>query len=301
MLVSSRLKQALVALVRIILMTTTLIISELLTTHSRAISWLRTCIAEYLVSHPSLALSASSYPLDDYALLRFVLGTKSDDEAFANLSAMLQWRSERLGFFEKKREALFMPAMTCGYLGKELVMVSYLGKLDWRQCEKEFKTPEAIAENAAWYNEQIRKELDAKSRETGIIHKLISVIDLEGFSLLRINMTVAKGMGMSSAANEKYLSQLLGKVVVVNAPMTFRILFNMTAPFFSKKTLEKVSICKGTKLNERSVDGCPFVSKFRNGKESIPVGLGGARPIPPHVADQWGLTTGEPIKFSHVL
>lgn len=122
--------------------------------------------------------------------------------------------------------------------------------------------------------------IDKKTRETGLLCKQVSVIDLEGFSLLHYDPKFAKVIGKSSAFSAVHFPQLLGKTILINLPVTFRLVYKAFTVFMPQSTLEKQAICPANTLKSSATE-CPFLKKFRGSDEIMPPFLGGKGPMLP--------------------
>ena len=67
--------------------------------------------------------------------------------------------------------------------------------------------------------------------------------------------------------------QLLDKVVILNAPKVFNVIFNLIKPLVSNRTVDKLLVCKGDSLKD-DLNDCPFLFKFIR-LEDLPTFLGG--------------------------
>jgi CRAL/TRIO domain len=123
---------------------------------------------------------------------------------------------------------------------------------------------------------------DKKSRETGFLCKQIAIIDLEGFSVFNFDSKFSKVIGQSSHMSQMYYPQLLGKTVIINMPITFRVIYKAMSVFMPASTLEKQAICPANTL-KKSAGECPFLKNFKNGVEIMPPFLGGSRAMMPEL------------------
>jgi len=89
-------------------------------------------------------------------------------------------------------------------------------------------------------------------------------------------------MGKTSTQSAIYYPQLLGKTIIINMPVTFRLIFKAMRVFMPASTVEKQAICPANTL-KRSATECPFLKKFANGVEIMPPFLGGTRAMLPEL------------------
>ena len=89
-----------------------------------------------------------------------------------------------------------------------------------------------------------------------------------------------KALGDSSKLSEVMYPQLQGVSAMTNIPSLFKMLFKVASVFMSKRTLEKVQVCKGvTNSPKASLSKCPFAGK-RIDASAVPAFLGGTAACP---------------------
>jgi hypothetical protein len=271
-------------------------VSDLLAQHSASVNNVLEKSRAILRTKPELEEAARRAPLDDLFALRFFLSVRSGDveEAVKHLIETLEWRSKRLeiledaanGKFKRPEEASKYSIV--GYVGLldglHPVLVVRAGRCNTKGLAS-MMTFNEMVDMQLLQSEQIFRECDRKTRETGLLCKQIGIIDLEGFSLFRFDSKYSKVIGRASALSAVYYPQLLGKTVIINMPMAFRLLFRGMSVFMPASTLEKQAICPGNTLKQ-SASECPFLKKFGNGVELMPPFLGGTGPIPPSLVLQ---------------
>ena len=243
-------------------------------------------------------LEALDLPLDELYVLRFVVsamrrksGEKAGEQlALQNLLENLKFRGRHREELKSARDLTAHPPHTypitavTGWIGNDMVAISRLGTLDQNEVVAKYSAEEATMLSAR-YNERLRVALDQRTRETGILCKVISVVDMHGFALAHANMTMLRAFGTTSKFNETHLPQFLGSIVILNAPATFRILYSMAKNFMSQSTLEKIKMCGGKSMSTRSGEECPFLAKLgKAALEAFPPEFGGSGPENPDLA-----------------
>ena len=266
------------------------LLSDLFKEHKADIDDLLAQVSSYLQdkNDPELHASAREMPLDEFSVLKFLLSAlrkkeKAKQVAFDNLVATLAFRAKYKESMEKaknSKELLSIVEQSIGgFLGDDLIMVGYYGLIDMHEVKNKYETVEGVFCQAIIPIEQIRLMIDRRSRETGRLTKVISVVDLEHLSLSKAsNMTVIKAMGMVSKSNEVNYPQWLSRAVMLHASMTFRTLFSMSKPLISKNSLEKIVIC-GIRKGDQDCSVCPFIKKFVDGPSKVPKDIGGTLPV----------------------
>lgn len=120
---------------------------------------------------------------------------------------------------------------------------------------------------------------DQRTRETRKLTKMISVVDLQGFSLGGSDRRFFKALGDSSKASAKCYPQLLGKSVIMNPPSFFGWMFKAFSVFQPKSAREKTALCKVKGSANKSAADCPWLTNL-NGVNCVPPFLGGTGPLP---------------------
>lgn len=120
---------------------------------------------------------------------------------------------------------------------------------------------------------------DQHTRKTRKLTKMISVVDLQGFSLGGSDRRFFKALGESSKASAKCYPQLLGKSVLMNPPSFFGWMFKAFSVFQPKSAREKTALCPVKGSANKSAADCPWLSRM-DGVGSIPPFLGGTGPVP---------------------
>jgi hypothetical protein len=233
-----------------------------------------------------LIFTAKEFPIDELCALKFLLSAqrKKDpcEAALENLKLALRERFKRRDVLLKvgqlKSFRTYLPTTLGGFLGSEFIFVNHIGKANLHDIAKKCDNNiEKIATLGICGAEQLRLILDKESRETGRLCKMLTVLDLQGLSMSKsMNMTMIKAMGVVSKFNDVCNPQLLSRIVIFQPPFIFSSLLSIGKPFFSKATMEKMSVCGVKKISGKTVAECPFIAKYVNGAASIPMSIGGS-------------------------
>jgi len=113
-------------------------------------------------------------------------------------------------------------------------------------------------------------ELTRKNRK---ITKILTINDINGVSLFSTDKRFFKALGDSSKIADNLFPQLLEKNIMMNPPTIFKIVMSIATVFMSKKSLSKMTLCKGN-TESQNISKCPFATKSIN-EEDIPSFLGG--------------------------
>lgn len=98
-----------------------------------------------------------------------------------------------------------------------------------------------------YLNESIYQILDHITRNTGRLTKQLKCIDFEGERLRQISMSFVRKDAAINKKLEDYYPQMLGMLVIVNAPTWFSKLFKTIRPLFPTRLLEKIDILPSLK------------------------------------------------------
>jgi hypothetical protein len=261
-------------------------VDELLKNKKESIEKLKTLVDDKL-----FALDAQQY--DDIFLLRYVLTHGDNFEKAADcVKQTILWRKEnhekiinavKTGFGPKHEIAVrFNTVGHAGSLpapGNEPIYVVRTGYCDIKGLMNTM-THEEVVDWLHFTKEKVWRECDSKTRETRLLTKEISVIDMANFSLFGGDSRFYKCLGEASKLSAIYYPQLLGKTVLINTPSYFRILYKTFSIFMPQSALDKQVLCPAKDTEKEDVSKCPFMKRF-NAIGNVPDFLGGALECPP--------------------
>ncbi|KAJ3731099.1 CRAL-TRIO domain-containing protein [Lentinula guzmanii] len=127
-------------------------------------------------------------------------------------------------------------------LGRPLNL-QFLGGLDLERLSKEGVTPERHWETILVNAECLTREiLPAAARKHGKeIDSVLVIIDLKGFGLSKFWQM--KHLAQKSfQISQDYYPETMGRLVILNAPSTFTIIWNAIRPWIAKETANKIDI-----------------------------------------------------------
>ena len=201
------------------------------------------------------------------------------ETAYENLVATLHFRKEHKDLFKAAQETpvlkFYIPGCAGGFIGDQLILLTFFGQTDMNELAKQHGGLDEAVKAGLFATEQVRHLLDKRTRETGRLNKLISVVDLQGMSLGKAaNRTMMNAMGAVSKSNDINTPQLLSKIVMLNVPSLLHVLMSMMRPLMSKATMDKISMCK-RKATKGDITLCPFINSFPDGPANVPKPAGG--------------------------
>ena len=282
-------------------------VPTLLQRHAAAIAAVRAAVEDALKGNTDAdadvaATRAEYLDVDDQVVLRFVLSAakrkpsspaEAAKLAAANMvTAITQDAAMRADILATRAAGKpewmdIIPAAVVGTLGDDILLVARFG-YDMNAVMRHPKvnnSPDFITKSLILVDEYIYRQCILRTRETNRMAKLTLVFDMSVFALSHINMTFLKAVGKASHHNEVARPQLMRRIVTINPPLAFRTLYAMFAPFMSKATLEKNSMCRAKgKLEGRSAQSeCPFLRRFAEKGEDVdsvvPREFGGKNPV----------------------
>jgi len=225
--------------------------------------------------------------VDELYVLRFLLADPVNAER--NLKACLEWRQRNRDILieASKGHVPFEEGIqknvkkgVCGWLGGQyLISVVRAGHGNPSGIMRDLTYEQAL-DHLLFHNEYLFTLVDQQTRRTGRLCKVITVLDLQGFSMLKFDRRFAKASGESTHLTTIYYPQLTKTVVLINLPATFRILHSFAMRFASRATLDAQKLCPA-RTSKGSAVKCPFLSKFGDsGAAAVPSFLGGTFPTP---------------------
>jgi hypothetical protein len=196
-------------------------VDELLSEHKAAIEELRSAVADCLPKNDAF--------YDEIFLLRFVLTWEKKGglaESSKAVRETVAWRTEhaealahtvRTG--KAPGEEIMDKFNTAGYAGTlggvEPLFIVRTGFCNLKGLMNACSMEE-VARLATFSKEVAFQQCDAKTRKTRQLVKMISIIDLEGFSMFGGDSRFHKALGESSKQAAVYYPQLLGKTVLIS-------------------------------------------------------------------------------------
>ena len=272
------------------------LISDLLAAHSTAVKEVLSIVEKFIEANKANKIQEAVAQLeggaDELYALRFVLsaaGRQKDSivhQASANLIKSLEWRSENLDMLRGVVltddngcccSAPEFKSFNAGNIGMFPCNVTQFGLVDYRDAKGAKLSSNDIEVRMYRYHEALRMVLDRRTRATGRLIKVVGLIDLKGMSVLRMDLRALQTQGAVSKLHEVILPQLLAVNILLNTGIVFKTIFSMASPLFSKGTLDKLVLCRGTNLEDNSLNQCPFASKFVDLKSTVPKIYGGER------------------------
>jgi len=112
--------------------------------------------------------------------------------------------------------------------------------------------------------------LDYLTRSTGLLTKYLSIADCQGVNRGMMNKESKRQDGAAAKIMEDKYPQLLGTMVVVNAPIWVNVVFAVIKPFVPKRLLEKINVLKPLKKERDLLALQEYV-----GLEDLPTKYGG--------------------------
>ncbi len=246
------------------------------------------------------AAPVNGVAFDDVFLLRYILSHKTAAAAAPHVRATLAWRAEnadvlaRLG--EEGRRGIphadtFLKFQTVGdtdmRFGGWTTFVVRTAHSDLPALMSAL-TVKQVSDYLTFSKELQWRECDRLSRETNVLVKNLSIIDMNGFSFFGADRRFFKALGDSSKQSAVLYPQLLGATICVNAPSFMQLLVSAFSPFFPKSFLDKQRFCKVKNSETEPASKCPYLNMF-GGQDAagktvpvpgLPDFLGGVAPCP---------------------
>ena len=138
---------------------------------------------------------------------------------------------------------------------------------------------------------------DRLTRESGRIIKLVSIIDLNNFSMWSADSTFRQALGDSSKLSENLFPQLQGKTVILHPGAAFSMMFKIFSLLMSKAMVEKVATCSGTYHTGKTINDCPYVARTFESPDLVPSYAGGGC----HCTERGGCVHGVPNEQTEML
>ncbi|KAL1916977.1 uncharacterized protein VTP21DRAFT_5174 [Calcarisporiella thermophila] len=213
---------------------------------------------------------------DDYLLLRFLRARKFDLAlSLLMFTKYVQWRNEfqvdelvsTFVFNEIDKVAQHYPRyyhMTDRF--DRPIYIEHVGSINLQQLFKVTTEERMIKHFVVGYESLLNWRLPACSKLAGQrIEQCYTILDLKGIPLRQAPSLLGFIKRISSIAQD-YYPEMLGKLVIINAPLLFSSVWSMIKPFLDEVTVNKIVILGGKYQQELLKDIDP---------ENLPKFLGG--------------------------
>ncbi|KAL1918169.1 uncharacterized protein VTP21DRAFT_3435 [Calcarisporiella thermophila] len=189
---------------------------------------------------------------DDFTLLRFLRARRFNHAAAkAMFTATEQWRRDmdvdslvqNFVFPEAEEMAKFYPRFyhKTDRKGRP-VYIEQLGGIDVARMFKITTEDRMIKHFIVGYEHLIHERFPACSQAAGErVEQTFTITDLKGLSLRQVPMALGFIKRIAAIAQDNY-PELMGKMIIINAPFLFSGAFNMIKPFLDEVTASKIVI-----------------------------------------------------------
>lgn len=233
-------------------------------------------------------------PYDDLFVLRFLLSAKGDVKvAGRKLTETLKWRAANLASLNLAGSGQIPHRATInvhfregivGWVGNDLVTCIRTGLGDMPAMIAALSEDELLLFLVS-LNEANFRLVDERTREVGMLCKVVSAVDFYGFAMSRLSRKFGPIMGKSSHASNVYYPQLLRYTVFINLPTALRLMLSAFSAFLPKETSEKQRICSGRPhAGKQTAADCPYLKASAGSGEAalklMPQFMGGTAPTP---------------------
>ena len=271
-------------------------VEDLLASHADALVSLRAAVGDKLPDGPE---AGTGVQFDDIFLLRYLLSHKGDvAKATEPLLETLKWRednAETLASLKTIHDipnaSTFLRFQTVGDIGTTFAgwttFVVRTAHSDLTSLMNAMSVQE-VSDYLTFSKELQWRDCDKRTRETGMLVKNISVIDMQAFSLFGADRRFFAALGDSSKKSAIVYPQLLGATICVNAPSFIQLIIKAFSPFMPQSALDKQRFCKVKDTRKEAASGCPFLNMFGGQDDAgktcpvagLPDFLGGVEPCP---------------------
>mmetsp|Transcript_60857 Transcript_60857/g.145057 ORF Transcript_60857/g.145057 Transcript_60857/m.145057 type:complete len:641 (-) Transcript_60857:221-2143(-) len=207
---------------------------------------------------PKSMLDSLPYLRSDHMLVRFIIARQWDvEKAWTMLSEHYRWMVEKRvealvtdPFPEAPHIKKYYPQAYHGTdkLGRP-IYIERPGKIDMPRILQTI-TPERLLEYVFAGSElQVRRRLPGCSLARGeIIDKSLNILDLSGMGLGIVSHNTARKVVKEAVTTiQNHYPEMMGKMVIINAPKVFSIAWTFVKPMLDEKTVSKISIFSSDK------------------------------------------------------
>ena len=244
-------------------------VDALLTEHGEAVGALRGLIGDAL---PSAQVDGVEF--DDIFLLRYILSHKTAARAVTALRETLVWRAKHADILAAVNAegkpaipnyATFIKFQTVGDVdatfGGWPTFVVRTAHSDLPSLMNALSVDE-VADCLTFAKELQWRECDRLTRDTGILTKSISCIDMNAFSFFGADRRFFQALGASSKTSAIVYPQLLGATAAVNIPSFLHIIMGTFGRLMPQSAIDKQRFCGARNTETEDPSKCPFLRMF---------------------------------------
>ena len=261
-------------------------VEGLLVEHGEAIGALRLLVGDALPSAP-----VDGVEFDDIFLLRYILSYKTAPKAVEALRETLVWRAKHADTLAAVNAegkpaipnyATFIKFQTVGDVdatfGGWPTFVVRTAHSDLPSLMNALSVNE-VADCLTFAKELQWRECDRLTRDTGVLTKSISCIDMNAFSFFGADRRFFQALGASSKTSAIVYPQLLGATAAVNIPSFLHIIMGTFGRLMPQSAIDKQRFCGARNTESEDHSKCPFLRAF-GGADGGPLAEGA--PLPKH-------------------
>jgi len=279
-------------------------VRELLQAHQEALGRLR--------AELSSELQVVGSWVDDVWLLRYVLSFDGRVDAAAEAARKaLEWRRNNVELIAAARSSSAPPGLSqdelraidaflvSGFHGTtafgDPIFMIRAGASNVRAL-MDIMSEDSVTLWMSFMSECAWQRCEAETRSRGYFVKQITLQDLAGTAFIR-DSRFFRVLGQSSRMNEWLRPQLLGRMIMFNAPSWMTMAFRISSAFMSQKTLSKVWVHRARTGGDTGAacDLCPYAIQLLGGRESLPTFLGGGCSCPASGGCVGGVSNGRAV------
>ncbi|KAJ7526249.1 hypothetical protein O6H91_17G090100 [Diphasiastrum complanatum] len=219
---------------------------------------------------------------EDQDLLRFLRARSFDvGKATAMYEAMTEWRkavgadtiAQTFDFPERKAIKELYPQFhhKTDKFGRP-IYIERVGQMQLEELFKTTSTERMLMYHIKEWEVLVDWKLPACSKISARpISQSLAIMDLKGLTMKHMNKQALQYIQHVSKVDQDYYPEYLGKLIIVNAPMSFKAIWAAIKPWLDKRTQKKIE-----------VHGSCFVSRLLElvNKEDLPEFLGGTCSCP---------------------
>lgn len=194
---------------------------------------------------------------DDNSLLRFCRAREFNfDQICVMLSAHFEWETKNVEIdlwnkpFEDLRECLEL--YPHGYHGVSIegdpVYIQRIGKADLSRLLKLHPIEYLLDSTAQDYERTLALRLPCCSIASGrTVDQIVVILDLKGMGMFSFSATVREVMKKMSDVGSNHYPEMLKKMIIVNTPTTFSVIYQFIKLLLNERTLSKLLVLNSMK------------------------------------------------------
>eukprot|EP00963_Diacronema_lutheri_P001597 scaffold102_cov340-Pavlova_lutheri.AAC.54 len=201
---------------------------------------------------------------DEYALHRFLRARQFNvEKALEMIKKNIRWREENqvehiVSTFRFEEEQAFLRVYPQGYYKTDKqgrpIYYQKLGGVTWKKLTAVTTVERFLKYHIREYEKLVRYKFPACSMRSGRhIDQTLTILDLRDVLVSQFNSDARNLLKNIAAIDSDNYPEMMGRMVIINAPTSFKMVYAVVKTFIDKRTASKIEIY-GSKYQQRLLE-----------------------------------------------